>query len=536
MTQSLQTALDAWRQHLGNQAVLVGADIPQRLRADTSSASRGIAAVLQITCAQQLRKVMEIASANCCKVHPISTAKNWGYGTALPVEDDVTLIDLGQLKNFEVDLEHGIVTVEPGVTQGMLADELAKTPKGRSYMVPTTGAGRHVGLLSNALERGYGITPYTDHFASVTDIEAVLADGREYRSALNEAGSPTLARLFKWNIGPHVNGLFTQSGFGIVTRVTILLARRPAVVKACVFNLQDDALLEPAVERIRELLQTLPGIVGGLNLMNSHRVLAMNAPYPEPAALDKHTRLMTRETVAALEREYEITPWTGLATLYGPENVVKAAQGEIKRILKGIAKPISLTARQATSIARVLRLVPIPKLQGLSRKLTALAAAMPLFEGYPTDKVAVPLTYWRSRVRRPEGDLDPSRDGCGLLWYAPLVPMSGTEVRKFIDFARDTLIAHGLEPTITLTSQGDRLFDCTIPLLFDLNDPTSAANAHKCLACLIEQGQTLGFYPYRLHVDAMQAHQARHTNSSDLIHQLKKAWDPHDLIAPGRYR
>ena len=34
------------------------------------------------------------------------------------------------------------------------------------YLVPTTGAGGHVSLLGNTLERGYGLTPWVDHFLS----------------------------------------------------------------------------------------------------------------------------------------------------------------------------------------------------------------------------------------------------------------------------------------------------------------------------------------------------------------------------------
>ena len=34
--------------------------------------------------------------------------------------------------------------------------------------MPVTGAGPNCSLLANALERGYGITPPTDHFGAVT--------------------------------------------------------------------------------------------------------------------------------------------------------------------------------------------------------------------------------------------------------------------------------------------------------------------------------------------------------------------------------
>lgn len=533
MTSSLEAALEDWRRQLGSSAVWVGPDIPARLRADTSTSRRQIAAVLRIECAEQLPDVMRTAQRHHCKVHPVSTGSNWGYGSALPAAHDVTLIDLSGLRRIiHFDPELGVVTLEPGVTQQMLADFLDEA--GHAHMVPTTGAGPNASLLANALERGYGITPHTDHFGALTDLEAVLADGNIYRSALHEAGSEELARLFKWGIGPYVNGLFTQSGFGIVTRASLLLARRPETTKVCLFSLNNDALLEPAIERIRELLQTLSSTVGGINLMNRHRVLAMTAPYPAAEDLDANG-LMHADRVEALGRQYQIAPWTGFATLYGRDRIVRAAQKEIRKLLRGIAsRLVFLSPRQAAWIAGLAQRLPGAAGARLRRTAGTLNASMQIVQGRPNE-TALPLAYWRSRTEQPAAGRDPSRDGCGLLWYAPLVPMRPADVRRFIDFTQGTLRRHGLEPLITLTSQGERLFDCTVPLLFNLQDANASQAAHECLARLTEQGQPLGFYPYRLHVDAMKAHGARHPLSAHFTARLRGALDPHDLLAPDRY-
>ena len=53
------------------------------------------------------------------------------------------------------------------------------------------------------------------------DIRPIRTD-TDYRTALRETGGDELARLFKWGIGPYATGLFTQSGFGIVTRMSII--------------------------------------------------------------------------------------------------------------------------------------------------------------------------------------------------------------------------------------------------------------------------------------------------------------------------
>lgn len=529
----LDNAIADWRATLGAARVLTGPDLPAHHQTDTSSCPSRPSAVLKVATSGQVPEVLAIARLHRIPVHPISTGNNWGYGSALPNTPGAAILDLSDLKGIiHFDPLLGVVTVEPGVTQGMLADFLDRT--GHDHMVPVTGAGPHCSLLANALERGYGITPHSDHFGAVTDVEAILADGTLYRSALSESGTEELARLFKWGIGPYINGLFTQSGFGVVTKVSIALARKPECTKICLFNLPEDDLLETAVDKVRELLSELPGILGGVNLMNRHRVLAMTAPYPDPEALDSRG-LMPNALVASMGRQYQVAPWTGFATLYGTRAVVQAAQRHIRRKLQGTAtRLLFLEPRHVHWIAKAAQLLP-GKLGGrLRRTVNTLKASMQLVQGRPNE-TALPITYWRSRTSQPDTNRDPARDHCGLLWYAPLVPMRAQTVRDFVTFAAEILTKNNLEPLITLTSQGDRLFDSTIPLLFDRQNDDAATAASKTLEELIARGRGIGAYPYRLHLQSQDLHLARQPNSSEIITRLKRALDPDDILAPGRY-
>jgi FAD/FMN-containing dehydrogenase len=527
-----QEALDAWRELLGPDRVLTPPDVPARYRADTAAGAPHIPLVLKPAHAGQVPALMKIASDHRVPVHPISTGNNWGYGSAHANTPGTAIVDLGDLDKITAfDEELGVVTLEPGVTQGKLARYLDEHQL--DFMVPVTGAGPSCSVLANALERGYGITPYVDHFGAVTNLEGVLADGSVYCSALHEAGSPELARLFKWDIGPYVDGLFTQSGFGIVTSMSIALARRPEVAKVCLFSLPSDDLLETAVERVRTLLSQLPGTVGGVNLMNQHRVLAMTAPYPRGQL--GPDGLMPQALVEQMGRAYQIAPWTGFATLYGTRRMVKAAQAQMRQTLRGVAtRLVFLSPTQADWLARLARMLPGALGERLGRTASTLNASLELVQGRPNE-TALPITYWRSNVPQPTGDRNPARDGCGLLWYAPLIPMRPKTVRKFVNFAHRELRARGMEPLITLTSQGDRLFDSTVPLLFDRQDAQAAQQASETLEDLIRIGQDEGFYPYRLHVQSQPAHQARLHRSSQLVQRLRQALDPHDLLAPGRY-
>ena len=144
---TIEAAIEAWRQLLGAEHVLDAPQAQQRYGADTGANVRVIPAALRIPDSALLPEVMRIAQRCRVPVHPISTGHNWGYGTALPPRDGTVLVDLGGLQRIlHFDAEFGVVTVEPGVTQGMLAQFL--DAGGHPFLVPVTGAGPSCSLLA----------------------------------------------------------------------------------------------------------------------------------------------------------------------------------------------------------------------------------------------------------------------------------------------------------------------------------------------------------------------------------------------------
>ena len=138
----------------------------------------------------------------------------------------------------------------------------------------------------------------------------------------------------------------------------------------------------------------------------------------------------------------------------------------------------------------------------MTKRARALDASMQLIAGSPSE-IALPLAYWRSAVSpQPGVEMDPARDGCGLIWYSPLVPMNPDRVRRYVAMIEDICVAHGIEPLITLTSLSNRCFDSSVPLLFDRNDTSQAARAQSCYRALFEAGRSEGFLPYRMAIHA----------------------------------
>jgi 4-cresol dehydrogenase (hydroxylating) flavoprotein subunit len=529
----LLSAERAWRAVLGERAVLAGAAAQQRYGFCTTGIERAIPAALLPRNVDEIVAILDIARHHAVPLYPISTGHNWGYGSAVPTSDGCVVLDLSGLDRIvDMDAELGLVTVEPGVTQRTLHDFI--DGNGLPFLVPVTGGGPNCSLLGNALERGYGITPYADHTAAVTAIEAVLPNGRLYRSALSELGGTAVDRAFKWGIGPYLDGLFAQNNLAIVTQMTIALAPRPERIEAFLFGIEREEGLPAAVPAVRRVLRSLGGVAASVNLMNSRRMLAMSAPYPW--AKVGSDGILPTEVVAELAAQYRVMAWTGFGALYGPPDVVRAARRAVRRILRpAVSRLAFLTPGAAARLHRWLSHVPRLRQGRMASRARMLDAAMQLIAGRPSE-VALPLAYWRSAIPPgPVGGLDPARDGCGLIWYPPLVPMTGERVRRYVEMTGEICPSYGIEPLITLTSLSDRCFDSSVPLLFDGREPSQAARARACYRALLEGGRREGFLPYRLGIQAMDWLRPADAPCSGIAAAIKSAVDPGGIIAPGRY-
>lgn len=499
-------------------------------RASTIGAVRRLAGVLRPRNAAEVQAIVEIAAATGSPLYPVSTGRNWGYGDGLPAVDGCFLVDLSAMDRIlACDPELGVVTVEPGVTQGQLRAWL--DARSLRFMVPVTGAGPDCSLVGNALERGFGITPHADHFGAVTALEAVLPDGRLYRSSFAERGATAADRAFKWGVGPYLDGLFAQGGFGIVTQLSLVLAPRPEAICAFLFSVADEDGLGAAIEAVRGLLR-MPGLtLGGINLMNAPRVLAMLEPYPADGV-----SVVSDGFVAEGRRRHRLGAWTGIGALYGTRRGLRLARATVRDKLRVVdPRPQFFDDRAIARLDAVMRHLPAAWTGGLRDRLARARSLMEVLEGQPTT-VALPLAYWRAGAPALPTDrpADPARDCCGLIWYAPVVPMTAAAVLHFVALARDGTIGHGFNPLITLTSLSDRAFDGTVPIVFRHADET--ARAHACYAALLAAGQQAGLLPYRLTIESMRA-LADDPGSVfwQLVGRLKSAIDPQNIMAPGRY-
>jgi 4-cresol dehydrogenase (hydroxylating) len=489
-----------------------------------------------------IAKVLTLANDLGFHLFPVSSGNNWGYGSVQNIKTTkpcivLDLLQLNQITATNKDL--GLITIQPGVTQQMLYEYLNK--EGWHYMTPVTGAGPNCSILSNALERGYGITPRTDHFLAVNALKAYLPHPQlcntQYQSATSDmdgTGNDFIDKTYKWGLGPYLDGIFSQSNLAIVTEITIRLAPTPKYFCAFYLQIHDSNQFENTIELIRDFLQEFEGIVGSINLMDRSRLVSMTAKNPNTP--EKHV-VMTEKQISDITSQKRLPEWMVVGSLYGSKPIVKFAKKQFKLKASKLGKIYfsdSLLMRCAKSLTRL----PLPNnslINGIKQQLESLNEGMEIMQGKP-NQIALPLAYWRNPRITPNKNknLLPDKDQCGLLWYAPLLPMEPSKLKDFVSFIRNTTPKFGIEPLITFTNLRHDCIDATVPIVFDLHNIKARKLAHQCLNELIVEGKKLGFVPYRLDTTQQMKlnPQAIFWKTTSLI---KQTLDPNNVISPGRY-
>ncbi|WP_412971477.1 FAD-binding protein [Glaciecola sp. MF2-115] len=483
--------------------------------------------------------VSELEHSKRIKLYPISTGNNWGYGTSLPNESArAVIIDLSDLAKITVvNAELGHIAVEPGVTQESLARYFAENDL--PFMVPVTGAGPNASILGNALERGYGITPHQDHFGAVNDLKAYLPNGEHYMSPLGEMLTKANADEFgvntsyKWNVGPYLDGLFTQSGLGIVYEVTIRVKRQTESFDSFYINYEEENNITDAYDFVRETLERYDGIVGSINLMDKRRLISMLSENPNLQT----SSLLNEQQITQISKKKNIPAWTVIGTIYGDKEIVLAAKNRIKMLAKLKSSKIIFSNDLLVRMGKfVFDKLPSYVFQNVHKQLNSLEKGIEIMQGKP-NTVALKLAYWRNKKVRPQESsrLDPAKDGCGLLWYAPLIPMKKEKLIEYVAHVRSTCSRYGIDPMITFTNLKHDLIDSTVPLLFDKDDPIKVDLAKRCLSELVEKGLSKGYVPYRLNIEQQKVFFDETLSSHRLMQGMYSHTDPNRILQVGRY-
>jgi len=444
---------------------------------------------------EEVQEIVRIANKYKQPIWPISTGKNMGYGMAAPATPGQIVLDLKRMNRIlEVDADLGTCLIEPGVTYQQLKDYLDDNNIPLWIDVPTVGP--IASPVGNTLDRGVGYTPYGEHFTFQCGMEVVLPNAEILRTGMGSIEGSTAWQAFKWGYGPYVDGLFTQSNFGIVTKMGMWLMPRPPVYKPFMIRHDNMADVPKIIEAMRPL--RVSSLVANCNLMMSASYqLAMfkrrNEIVPDGQPLDD-------ASVKKAAKANGLGMWNTYFALYGTEQTVAAIEPIIR-------------AQLTASGGEVLTAAEMGDNPWFHHHATLMEGGLNLDE--------IGLLRWRGA-------------GGGLAWFAPVAAAKGAEAEGQTKLAREILDKHGFDYTAAYAI-GWRDLHHIIALLYDKSDPEQEKKADACYQDLVTTFAKKGWASYRTGVNSMElvAQQYGQTNR-DFNKLLKNAIDPNGVIAPGK--
>jgi 4-cresol dehydrogenase (hydroxylating) len=527
--------LHALRAIVGEAHVL--ADEGTLLRYARSTAARPMvpAAVVLPGSHEEVVAVAVLAARLGIAIYPISTGKNWGYGDACAVGAGQVIVELSRMNRIvQVDAELAYAVIEPGVTQQQLSDYLRD--QGLPLWMDCTGAGPDTSLMGNILERGFGHSPYGNRLQHVSGMRIVLASGEVLDTGFGHYPHARTTHLFPYGVGPFIDGMFTQSNFGIVTRIGLWLMPQTEALNHFLCQVARHEDIGPVVDALRPLRMdgTLRSII---HIGNDLRVISGGMVFPRDTVPDQSC---LPAAIRAQLREQAGGAWAVSGALYGSRAQVAAARSAVRLALRHTAgRPRFLDERKLGAGALLARLLGNTRAGQRLRAQVALGTALfAMNRGQPNGRFLAGA-YWRRRGGLPPGfpaNANPAQDQCGLLWVSPILPLRGADLLALYALVEPVFRRHGFDLFITFSMINERTLGGVITIAFDKEDEAEAARARDCYQQLFDLVMREGYIPYRVGNQSMGQLDPHADVYWKTVASIKQALDPQGLIAPGRYQ
>ncbi len=444
---------------------------------------------------EQVQAIVKVLNRARIPVYPISTGKNLGYGSAAPVQRGQIVMDLRRMNRIlEVDPDLCTALVEPGVTYQQLYDYLQEKKLPLWFSCPAPSA--IAGPLGNMVDRGVGYTPYGEHFMFSCGMEVVLANGEVLRTGMGSMPNSNTWQVFKWGYGPTLDGIFTQSNYGIVTKMGMWLMPAPPDFRPFCIQYPNETDITKIVDALRPLR---------IAMVIPNAVVIAHTLWEAPCTPVKRTDYVTGpgaisdEAVLKIQADHGIGAWNVYAGLYGTKETNDANW----KIIEAVA---------AATDGKIIT-------QEQSRGSQALQYRFDLMKGKP-NLGEFGLYNWRG--------------GGGSIWFAPVSQAKGSETLKQMKMAKDILGKYGFD-YVGEFIVGWRDMHHVIDLLYDRSDETQKKNAYACYDELLHAFAKEGYGMYRANTAFAEKVAATYGPvKRDVEKRLKKALDPNNIIAPGR--
>jgi len=336
-------------------------------------------------------------------------------------------------------------------------------------------------------------------------MEVVLANGEIMRTGMGALPGSKTWQQYRYGFGPYVDGMFSQSNFGIVTKMGFWLYPEPeAYMTGTVAVAKHDDIV-PLVTNLAYLMNS--GIVLGTTTVGSPLNFVRD---PALAALRAKPGGASPQELEQYAAQKNLPYWSVELPFYGPAKVVAAQWQYAKQRFSAIAGAKFQDGKTTT--------FPLP-------------ADAPI--QFPASvAIGVPnLAVFGVGSARSEGHI----------WFSPIIPMTGEAVlearRVFEDTYREMGMPTGPMFFLGPSSNYPRCFLVLFgfPIEHDVEKNRTNREHFKRL---IKIAAEHGWGEYRTHTAFMDTVMDAYSFNNHALRRfhetIKDAVDPNGILSPGR--
>ncbi len=471
------------------------------------SEERKASAAVAPSSVEQVQGIVKVANQFKLPLYPISTGRNLTYGGAAPAYSGSVVVDLKRMNRvLDVSERDKTCLVEPGVSYFDMYRHLRTN--NIKLWIDTADPGWG-GLIGNALDRGGGYTgiDYRDHFDAHCGMEVVLPTGELVRTGMGANPAAKTWQLFKYGLGPWLDGIFSQSNFGIVTKMGFWLMEEPEAALQVTVTVPKRRDVVPLVDALH-------------SLMSAHTIPSqVNVVSPLMAGNDPEL-VRLRGSGGASDADWErfaatrggVPFWAAQFVYYGPRKVITAQWEHTKDSLGGIA--------------------------GVKFAETASYT-------FPLTDEQVEAVADKARLGIPSLNLFGSRNAPGAppseghMDFSPMIAPHGEELIALTDFTGKVYADHGFTPSFV----GGLMFHPRTMICFHavptFRNATDNQRTRKLFETLVRGCAERGWPIYRIHPVFQRLGMEMYGFNGGALHRLhetlKDAIDPNGIVSPGRY-
>lgn len=449
---------------------------------------------------KQVQEIVRIANAYQIPLWTIATGRNLGYGGSSPVYSGSVVVDLKRMNRIlEVDDKIHYAVVEPGVSYFDLYRHIQE--RGLKVWIDPADPGWG-SPMGNALERGGGRTPMRDHWDAVCGLEVVLANGEVLRTGMGAMPNSEVWHHYKYGFGPYVDGLFSQSNFGIVTRMGIWLMPAPEGYRdGRVMVAQHDDLI-PFMETYTYLMNS--DILRGTMLLESP---LLNYHVSQGGSFFEMPDGPSIAELDELARERDLPYWSAEFRFWGPDKLVDVQWEIVKEKFSAIPNASFSDGRKYHFPADI-------------------------DETDPTLVVSLGI---------PSLGVFGLLQGGGHLGFSPIIPMTGEAIFKAQKVYGELYAELGLPVGNQFAALPWSYYRRALVLLFGLptsRDAEQNRQSREIFERLVEVSAENGWGEYRTHVAFMDHVADAYSFNNHALRRfhetLKDAVDPNGILSPGK--